>query len=249
VPIRDARTLRTLALLDLETHPPSAAIDRVVVAVDPTSERVVQFSLISRPLPSPEQVSTLMARLTALMGEGRCGSPAEVDSWQPGAFVMRRFGDRDPGLGTRDPVNSRPSAGSSNPESRIPNPASPTVALRRFRSPIPIRVRMEQEKPQRVDTDRRGLSGGRVATCAGPWRTSGGWWTADKASGAGEAGRAGGVTGSLERRRSPYQPPPHSPYPPFWDRDEWDVVLCDGTAYRLFRDRRSHTWFLDGIVD
>ena len=32
-PMRDARTLRTLALLDLESHPPDAAIDRVVVAV------------------------------------------------------------------------------------------------------------------------------------------------------------------------------------------------------------------------
>jgi len=28
-PIRDARTLRTLALLDLESHPPGAGIDRV----------------------------------------------------------------------------------------------------------------------------------------------------------------------------------------------------------------------------
>ena len=60
-----------------------AAIDRVTVAVDPTPGRVVQFSLLTRPLPSPEQLSTLMARLAALMGEGRCGSPALVDSWSP----------------------------------------------------------------------------------------------------------------------------------------------------------------------
>jgi hypothetical protein len=90
-PMRDARTLRTLALLDLESHPPTAAIDRVVVAVDPTPGRVIQFSLLTRPLPSPEQLSTLMARLTALMGEDRCGSAVTVDSWQPGAFEMRRF--------------------------------------------------------------------------------------------------------------------------------------------------------------
>src|SRR6185295_10700936 len=100
VPMRDARTLRTLALLDLESHPPAAAIDRVVVAVDPTPGRVVQFSLLARPLPSPEQLSTLMARLTALMGEDRCGAAVTVDSWQPGAFEMRRF---SPGSGIRDP--------------------------------------------------------------------------------------------------------------------------------------------------
>ena len=91
VPIRDARTLRTLALLDLESNPPAAAVERVTVAVDPTPARIVQFSLLTRPLPSPEQISTLMARLYALMGETRCGSPATVDSWEPGAFAMKPF--------------------------------------------------------------------------------------------------------------------------------------------------------------
>ena len=97
-PIRDARTLRTLALLDLESHPPSAAIDRVVVAIDPTPGRVVQFSLLTRPLPSPEQLSTLMARLNALMGEGRCGAAVAVDSWEPGAFAMKPFRPNDVGI-------------------------------------------------------------------------------------------------------------------------------------------------------
>ncbi len=91
VPMREARTLRTLILLDLESHPPPAAIDHVMVAVDPTPGRVVQFSLLTRPLPSPEQVSTLMARLQALMGETRCGSPAVVESWEPGAYAMAPF--------------------------------------------------------------------------------------------------------------------------------------------------------------
>ena len=41
------------------------------------------------------QLSTLLARLSALMGERRCGSPMEVDSWQPGAFAMKPFAPRD----------------------------------------------------------------------------------------------------------------------------------------------------------
>ena len=102
VPMRDARTLRTLLLLDLESHPPPAAIDRVVVAVDPTPARVLQYSLLTRPLPSPEQVSTLMARLTALMGEGRCGAPSHcrfmaARGFQHGAICAcrwRRSGQR-----------------------------------------------------------------------------------------------------------------------------------------------------------
>ena len=50
------------------------------------------------------------------------------------------------------------------------------VALRRFRFPVIARVRVEGGKPARVITDRAGVAGGRVETCAGPWRTSGAWW-------------------------------------------------------------------------
>ena len=229
-PIRDARTLRTLALLDLESHPPSAAIDRVVVAIDPTPGRVVQFSLLTRPLPSPEQVSTLMARLNALMGEGRCGTAVAVDSWEPGAFAMRPFAPRDSGLGTRD----------SGLGVRIPNPGSriPVVALRRFRFPVPARVRVDRGAPVRVISDRRGWSGGHVETYAGPWRSSGGWWldTADV---------------HRDKPRS-HEGVSASPWPvevKAWERDEWDVTLSDGATYRIFRERDTDAWFIEGVVD
>jgi protein ImuB len=155
-PMRDARALRTLALLDLESHPPDAAIDRITVAIDPTPGRVVQFSLLTRPLPSPENLSTLAARLMALMGDGRCGSPDPVDSWRPGAFAMKPFAPRDAGVLEQKHV-------------------APIVALRRFRVPIPARVRAEDGRPAHVRTD-CGFGGGRVETAAGPWRTSGAWW-------------------------------------------------------------------------
>ena len=212
-PIRDARTLRTLALLDLESHPPAAAIDRVVVAVDPTPGRIVQCSLLTRPLPSPEQLSTLNARLAALIGEGRCGSPVEVDSWEPGACAMKPFAPRDSsGIHPHEPKHLRDSV-SPWPVAVESAADSPVVALRRFRIPIPARVRVEDDKPSRVSIDRRGMSGGRVETCAGPWRTSGAWWM---------------------------EP---------WDRDEWDVTLSDGATYRIFRDRRSDAWSVEGILD
>ena len=90
-PIRDVRTLRTLALLDLESHPPPAAIDRVTILIDPTPGRVLQHTLFVRAHPTPEQLSTLLARLGALMGQDRIGAPALVDSYRPGAFVMTPF--------------------------------------------------------------------------------------------------------------------------------------------------------------
>jgi protein ImuB len=216
-PMRDARTLRTLALLDLESHPPSAAIDRVVVAVDPTPGRVIQFSLLTRPLPSPEQLSTLMARLTALMGEGRCGSAITVDSWAPGVFDMKPFTPRDShdvhGHGPQRLCASVPLW----PVAVNSAASSPKLAMRRFRFPVPARVRVEGGIPVRVIIDRRGFSGGRVEKYAGPWRTSGGWWIDDTKK--------------------------------YWERDEWDVTLSDGATYRVFRERDTDAWFIEGVVD
>jgi len=230
-PMRDARTLRTLALLDLESHPPDAAIDRVVVAVDPTPARVLQYSLITRPLPSPEQVSTLMARLNALMGEGRCGSPSTVDSWRPGAFAMTPFA----------PAPEAPSGGGGQvgqigQVGRVERTLAErgdsrqlVMALRRFRFVVPARVQVEDGRPVRVTTDRRGLGGGRIERAAGPWRTSGDWWNTES-GGPGRSGESG-------RENTP------------WDRDEWDVTVSDGATYRLFRERDANAWFIDGVLD
>ena len=44
-------------------------------------------------------------------------------------------------------------------------------------------------------------------------------------------------------------PDPESRIPDPWDRDEWDVALTDGPTYRLFRERHSDKWFLEGVVD
>ena len=90
-PIRDVRTLRTLLLLDLESHPPPAAVDRVTILIDPTPGRIVQHALFTRAHPTPEQLSTLLARLGALLGQDRIGAPASLDSHRPGAFRMDPF--------------------------------------------------------------------------------------------------------------------------------------------------------------
>jgi protein ImuB len=247
-PMRDARALRTLALLDLEFHPPAAAIDRVVVAVDPTPGRVVQFSLLTRPLPSPEQLSTLIARLTALMGENRCGSPAVVDTWQPGTFALRPFAPRDDsalvGRVGREQTESIAVDRRTPPVSPLPTapalsaaPAPsplPIVALRRFRIPVPARVRVEDGRPVRVMVDRRGFSSGHITQVAGPWRTSGAWWVTGPRSdrpGGGSVHEGGGIGEGG------------------WDRDEWDVALHDGTTYRVFRERDADRWFVEGVVD
>ncbi len=177
-PMRDVRALRTLALLDLESHPPAAAVDRVTIVVDPTPGRVVQHTLFASPQLTPEQLSTLLARLGAVMGQDRIGSPATVDSYRPGAFAMKPFASQ------QSPVDSRQSwaadSGLLTADCRLP-----TVVLRRCRQPVPGRVAADASgRPVRVTTDRRGFAGGTVVSASGPWRTSGEWWN----TGAGAAG-------------------------------------------------------------
>jgi protein ImuB len=162
-PMRDVRTLRTLILLDLESHPPPAAIERVSVLVEPTPGRVLQHALFTRAQPAPEQLSTLLARLSALMGQDRLGCPRVEDSYRPGAFAMMPFA-----TDWKNPIpGKRSTAGDQRPT---------TTSLRRCRRPVPARVSVTEGKPVFVTTDRRGFSGGRVLTCSGPWRTSGEWW-------------------------------------------------------------------------
>jgi protein ImuB len=237
-PMRDARTLRTLALLDLESHPPSAAIDRVVVAVDPTPGRVIQFSLLTRPLPTPENLSTLLARLTALMGEDRVGSPVTVDTWEPGAFEMQAFAPRD---ATAEQGNYLGGV-SQWPAAMDDIANAPKMAIRRFRIPIPARVHVHEGVPVRINSDRRGLSGGVVDRYAGPWRSSGGWWI----DGAGGAGKAGGAGRANVVREAPAT---RLVTKGGWDRDEWDVTLSDGATYRVYRERDTDAWFIEGVVD
>jgi protein ImuB len=114
-------------------------------------------------VPSPETLATLIARLGALVGDTRCGSPQILDTHRPDGWILApvAFDDR---LRTIDGSSAaRPASTSS-------------MVLRRFRPPVAIRVTVERGRPARVAIDRRGMPGGAVQQAAGPWRSSGGWW-------------------------------------------------------------------------
>lgn len=171
-PMNDPKVLRTLILLDLEAHPPDAAIDRVAVRLEPLPGRRVQYSLFRRPLPAPDQVATLMARLDALMGAGRCGSPRLVDSHRPGAYAVVGFDPEAAGSGTdRDRVD-----GTAIDSSKARDSGQPRAVLRRFRRPLRVQVQVADGRPVRVKSGRALMPDGTIDTCAGPWRTSGLWW-------------------------------------------------------------------------
>jgi protein ImuB len=213
-------------LLDLESHPADAPIDRVQVRLEPTPGRVLQWTLFERAQPAPEQVATLVARLTALVGESHVGSPVVVDAWKPGAFAMGEF---QAGRDERVPTALHPLEGGDRAAvaAGLPDRAAHApLAFRRFRLPIPVRVRVDEGRPARLTTDRHGMTGGVIVQAAGPWRTSGEWWSTDP-------GREPGVA---DRSSA-------------WDRDEWDIAMADGTVYRLYVERPVGQWFLEGVID
>jgi protein ImuB len=158
-PMADPRILRTLILLDLESHPPPAAIDVVTLDLDVSPGPIAQGSLIAPTLPTREDLATLLSRLTALVGAARVGAPRVPDTHDARAVGMATF--TSPEQGT-PPTAEPPSARASS-------------ALRRFRLPVAARVEIEQRVPARVTPSARGLPGGRVVACAGPCRSSGGW--------------------------------------------------------------------------
>jgi protein ImuB len=232
---------RRAAIARLETHPPPAAIDQVTITIEPTPGRVLQHTLFTRPQPTPEELSTLIARLHALMGQDRVGSPAAVDTWRPGAFAMQPFAI------DRSAIGHQPSAAGHAARSAASDPL--VSALRRCRQPVAARVAVSVDRrPERVTTDRRGYAGGAVVSCAGPWHTSGAWWNAGVERQAGHQepqGQAGQVRqartiGDASRRYAADEG---------WEREEWDVAIADGAVYRIFRDCVRDAWFIDGVVD
>ena len=153
-PSAEPRTWRTLALLDLEAHPPKDAIQALTLRASPTPARFVQFSLLDPAQPSPERLAETLARLHEWTKDGKGGAPRLIDTHRPGAFVVETFA---PGMASVR-ANALP---------------SPRLALRAFRPPRPATLRLSGGAPTFVSA--RGVHGA-VTDRAGPWRSSGDWW-------------------------------------------------------------------------
>ena len=97
----------------------------------------------------------LRAVLRSVVPEANKAWPELVDTHRPGAFVLRGQG---------------PEAGGRGGE------GCGQLALRVFRPPRPARVALDSGQPDFIAA--AGVRG-KVIERAGPWRTSGNWWTKD----------------------------------------------------------------------
>jgi protein ImuB len=218
VAMRDTKVFLKLLQLELAAHPPGAPIIKVWIAAEPAPPRSAQHGLFLPVTPEAERLEITLARVSSIVGERRVGIARLLDPHRQNSFRMDRFVAEEGSNRTVTPTTS---------DIREPG----RLALRRFRPPWQLQVRVAEGRPVALTAKPtcHGELQGKVFWSAGPWRSSGDWWT--------ENGK-----GWNEDRVCP------------WDREEWDVALANGNGdsvalYCIYRDLASGKWFADASYD
>jgi len=167
VPALDSKAFLKLLQLDLAAHPPAAPVVHVWMGMNPVKPRCAQSGLFLPAAPEPVKLELTLARIKAIVGEERVGSPELLDTHRPDAFRMVRM---QGGAGWKPA--GRLLIGPRGEAALCPK----ALALRIFRPPRAARVAVISGRPGFIAAD--GIRG-KVLDLAGPWRTSGDWWTAD----------------------------------------------------------------------
>ncbi len=166
-PTRDVKTLLTLLRLDLESHPPGGPIIAFQLTAHPDRPRQAQLSLFGPAALSPDKLATTLARLFALLGDGRVGSPRTVDSHRPERFSLVPFAPPPP------------------PEARRPPRAGRgLLTVRVLRPPLALEVLTARgDRPASIRTltgeeeAKRPRVAGEVRVASGPWGLEEEWWS------------------------------------------------------------------------
>jgi len=234
-PTRDVKTLLTLVRLHLEAEPPGAPVAGFTLAAHPDRPREAQLSLFGPEALSPDRLATTLARLFALLGPHRAGSPALVDAHRPGRWSLAPYAPPPPPAEPPDPAPPRRNGHG-------------LLAVRVLRPPVHLEVIVEDaseggetkggggsdggatgesapRRPISVATPSaetaagRPAIHGRVKVASGPWSLDEAWWTDEPV-----------------------------------ERDYWDVELAPtgpqgGGLYRIYRDGATGEWYADGMYD
>ena len=154
LPSMDRKFLLKLLQLEIAAHSPQAAVTTLTLTAEAGQSSKVQLGLFTPQTPEPSRLDVTLARIKALVGSDRVGSPVLEDSHQSGGFHMESFSIDDKELVEID--------------------IHPRMALRRIRPPSHVRVTMHAMKPTTI---RDGSKRFDVIAAYGPWKTSGCWWS------------------------------------------------------------------------
>jgi protein ImuB len=152
----DRKFLLKLLQLEFAAHPPQAAVLSLSLSAEAGQSSKVQLGLFAPQTPEPSRLDVTIARLKAIAGEDRVGSPVLEDSNRPGSFRMNQFA-----------VST--SAGTAKAD-------GPRMALRRMRPPVAVSVVMQGDRPRRFRDAQQSFE---ITAAYGPWRTGGCWWSTD----------------------------------------------------------------------
>lgn len=152
VPMRDSKSLLKLLQMDLEAHPPQAPTVALSLTLKPVHPRTVQTGIFLPVTPAADKLELTLARIRGIVGEHNVGIPQLRDTHHPQPFELV------PGTPTPNPQSQRTSQ----------------HAFRYFNPPLHATIDLVHNRPARISAP--GIHG-KVLHAAGPWRTSGDWWT------------------------------------------------------------------------
>ena len=163
-PTLDLRALMRLISHALETRPPEGPVVGICLETEGRPVQRDQLDLFRPAGPAPTVLGNTLTELEALCGNGRVGAPRIVDDHRPDAFAIGPFQPRPDATSRHD----RAEKTAENTAAEHP------LALRALRPPVTAQVVLRGGQPQSI---RSGIASGQVLRSAGPWRTTGGWWS------------------------------------------------------------------------
>lgn len=152
LPANDRQLWLKLLQLDLEAHPPHAAILAVELHAEPGATSKVQLGLFSPQLPEPGRLDVTLARIAALVGQGNLGQAVLDDTHAAQAFHLEPF-----------QLSSQ----------STPAESASQVCVRQIRPPQQLSVVLQQARPASFFFRNQRCI---VERAYGPWQTSGDWW-------------------------------------------------------------------------
>ena len=170
-PTNDVDLLFRMLQTHLENFRSEHPIVAVALSAEPIKSAGEQFGLFETTLRNPHRLSETLARLTALLGGDRIGTPVLEETHRPDAFRMQPFSWA---------VASASSAVARAKED-VPSGETPralrtvhaTAALRRFRPAVSASVLQDENTPTHI---RSGEMSGKIIEERGPYFLSGNWW-------------------------------------------------------------------------
>src|SRR5258708_4917600 len=175
-PTNDVDLLFRMLLTHLENFRSEHPIVAVALSAEPIKPAGEQFGLFETILRNPQQLSETLARLTALLGADRVGTPVLEETHRPDAFRMEPFCST--GFEAVGHAGAAACKRNGRQDARLPHsqdgcaPLRP--ALRRFRPAVTASVLRDENKPAHVCSSE---IQGKIVEQRGPYLLSGTWWS------------------------------------------------------------------------